>query len=156
MVNLRTYLANFMKILIQTKVDQSHHEVFSGFNEQLFLALKPPLLPLQLLRFDGCVTGDEVHIMLGKGVLSQRWDAKIVDHGKNENEYFFVDKGVQLPFFLKKWTHRHRIVNNDGKGSIIIDDIDYHTPNVLFDYLMYPIMYLQFWMRSPVYKRVFQ
>jgi len=143
-----------MKIRIQTKVNQSYHQVFEGFNEDLFLALKPPLLPLKLLKFDGCKTGDEVHIQLGAGFLTQRWDALIIEDAASDEEYYFIDKGVQLPFFLKTWQHRHRILKAD-EGAYIVDDIDYQTPFWLLDYLMYPVMYLQFYARKPVYKRVF-
>jgi len=143
-----------VKILIKTEVAMPFQEVYKGFNEELFLALKPPLLPLKLLRFDGCETGDQVHIELGFGKLTQRWDALIIDHNQNNEEFYFVDKGVQLPFFLKKWQHRHRILKSKN-GAAIIDDIDYQTPYKFLDYLMYPIMYFQFYLRKPVYKKVF-
>ena len=75
-----------MKILIKTTVQQNYKKVWKGFNQELFEALKPPLLPLELRRFDGSETGDEVHIRLGKGFLSQDWNALIIEHGGNEKE----------------------------------------------------------------------
>lgn len=143
-----------MKIVIKTEVGQAYDEVFRRFDEQLFLALKPPLMPLKLLRFDGCTTGDEVHIELGAGPFKTRWDALIIENGADDQEHYFIDKGVQLPFFLKTWQHRHRILKTNT-GSMIIDDIYYQTPFGLLDYLMYPIMYLQFYARKPVYKKYF-
>ncbi|MEL6845938.1 MAG: hypothetical protein AAFP02_22240 [Bacteroidota bacterium] len=107
-----------------------------------------------MLRFDGCETGDEVHIQLGAGPLTTRWDAEIIDHGASDSEIYFVDSGKRLPPFLSRWRHRHRILNR-GQQAEIVDDIEYHTPFRLLDYLMYPVMYLQFWMRKPVYKKVF-
>lgn len=143
-----------MKILIKTQVEQNHHQVWKGFNRDLFLALKPPFPPMELRRFDGSETGDEVHIRLGAGALSQDWNALIVEHGKTDEEYYFIDEGSTLPFFLKSWTHRHRILKKEN-GAVIIDDIQYRTPNILLDYLMYPLMYFQFWMRQPIYRKVF-
>ena len=144
-----------MKILIKTQVQQHYKKVWKGFNQELFEALKPPLLPLELRRFDGSETGDEVHIRLGKGFLTQDWNAVIIEHGSDEKECYFIDEGSKLPFFLKNWKHRHRILKESENTSIIIDDISYQTPFWLLDYLMYPVMYLQFWARKPVYKKVF-
>lgn len=144
-----------MKIIIKTIVEQDYLTVGKGFNQALFEALKPPLLPLTLKRFDGSKTGDEVHIQLGKGIFSQDWNASIVEDGQNEKEIYFIDIGSKLPFFLKKWKHHHRMLRHENNQTIIIDDIDYFTPFWLTDYLMYPIMYLQFWIRKPVYKKFF-
>lgn len=146
-----------MKIIIKTTVEQDYKTVFSRFDENLFLALKPPFLPLTLRQFDGSMKGDEVKITLGKGFLSQDWDALIVEQVETEAEIYFIDKGVKLPFFLKKWTHRHRILKLNNGQSEIIDDIAYFTPlGKIMDFLMFPVLYLQFWMRKPVYKRYFK
>jgi ligand-binding SRPBCC domain-containing protein len=146
-----------MKILIKTTVEQDYKTVFNRFDEDLFLALKPPLLPLTLRQFDGSMEGDEVKITLGKGFLSQDWDALIVEQAESEDEIYFIDKGVKLPFFLKTWRHRHRILKLKNGKSEIIDDIEYSTPlGKPMDFLMFPVMYLQFWARKSVYKRYFK
>ncbi len=144
-----------MKILLKTQVEQDYQTVYERFDRDLFLALKPPLLPLELKRFDGSKTGDEVHIRLGKGFLSQDWNAKIVEDKLTEDEAYFIDEGIKLPFFLKDWRHKHRIIRNDT-GATIIDDIEYKTPTLLTDYLMYPVMWLQFAARKPVYRKYFR
>lgn len=140
---------------IKTVVEQDYKTVFERFDEDLFLALKPPLLPLTLNRFDGSMKGDEVHITLGKGALSQDWNALIVEQAELADEIYFIDVGSKLPFFLKDWKHKHRIVK-EGEGAMIIDDISYKTPFFLMDYLMFPVLYLQFWARKPVYTRYFK
>lgn len=145
-----------MKIIIKTRVKQDYKTVFEQFNEDLFLALKPPFLPLTLRQFDGSMKGDEVKITLGKGFLSQDWDALITEQKETDGEIYFIDKGVKLPFFLKTWQHRHRILDLKGGNSEIIDDIEYTTPlGKIMDFVMYPLMYLQFWMRKPIYKKYF-
>ena len=145
-----------MRIIIKTQVEQDYQTVFSRFDKDLFLALKPPFLPLTLRQFDGSMKGDEVKIRLGKGFLSQDWDALIIDQKETEDEIYFIDKGTKLPFFLKTWQHKHRIINLKSQNSEIIDDIRYTTPlGKMMDIIFYPILYIQFWMRKPVYKRYF-
>jgi ligand-binding SRPBCC domain-containing protein len=143
-----------MNFKINTLVAQSPENVFAGFTEDLFLALAPPFPKLKLLRFDGCKKDDEVHIELNMLLFKQQWNAKIIASEKLDNEIYFIDFGIKLPFFLRFWEHRHRIIK-DEKGSFIVDDITYKTPFLLLDYLMYPLFYLQFAMRKPVYKRLF-
>lgn len=145
-----------MRIVISTTVNQYYTTIFSRFDRDLFLALKPPLLPMSLRQFDGSMKGDEVKIRIGKGFLSQDWDALIIDQQELSDEIYFVDKGVKLPFFLKTWQHKHRIIKIDNQQSQIIDDIEYTTPlGKLFDVIMYPVLYLQFWVRKPIYKKYF-
>ncbi|MBD0260611.1 MAG: hypothetical protein ICV83_33250, partial [Cytophagales bacterium] len=52
------------------------------------------------------------------------------------------------------WRHRHEI-RQHGTGSLIVDDVSFRSPNRLLDWLLYPVMYLQFAYRKPVYRRLF-
>lgn len=140
-----------MRIRIATRVSQQASAVMAGFNLDLFEALKPPILPLKVLRFDGCETGDEVHLDLGFG---NKWLAKIVDHGSSSEGYFFIDEGLTLPFPLKDWKHRH-LINITESGSEIVDDINFTTGWYLIDGLVYPFMYALFWLRKSIYKSRF-
>jgi len=144
-----------MNFRIETKVKQPAKMVLDGFNEDLFLALKPPLMPLKLLRFDGCEKGDKVQLILGIQPLSQKWDALVIEHGEDDEKFYFTDIGESLPFPLKDWKHRHQILKLE-QGSIIVDDITYTTGFSILDFFMYPIMYLQFYIRKPVYSRLFK
>ncbi|MFY7825646.1 MAG: SRPBCC family protein [Flectobacillus sp.] len=144
-----------MNIFLKTPVEQSIQEVWEGFDEKLFKALAPPFPPFRVLRFDGCVTGDKVGIELDFIFFKQNWESDIVEHQKTEEEYFFVDKGTKLPFFLSSWQHKHRIVRVHTQ-TYIIDDIKYNTPNIILDFLIYPVLYLQFLYRKPIYKRYFK
>jgi ligand-binding SRPBCC domain-containing protein len=139
-----------MQIIIETPVQQDFRQVWKGFNQNLFLQLKPPFLPFRLLRFDGSETGDEVHIL----IFNQRWEALIVEHGETATEIFFIDVGKKLPFPLQTWRHRHRILKTP-QGSLIVDDIHFVTISKLTDYLIYPLLYLQFAARKKIYQRVF-
>ena len=144
-----------MKIQINTSVSASLTQVKGGFTEDLFLKLNPPFPPVKLLRFDGCKAGDSVVLELNFILFKQQWVSDIIEDNETEEEWFFVDRGVKLPFFLKKWTHRH-IVNEDGSGAQIIDDITFSTGTLLTDLLFYPALLGQFLYRKPIYKKVFK
>jgi ligand-binding SRPBCC domain-containing protein len=143
-----------MKLIIITTVNQSYLQVKAGFNETLFKELSPPFPPVKLLRFDGSTKGDLVTLELNFIFFKQKWTSEIVADLTDENEFYFIDKGIQLPFFLKKWTHKHRILK-DGEKSIIRDEIDYEAPFGLLTWLLYPTLFLQFAYRKPIYKKIF-
>jgi ligand-binding SRPBCC domain-containing protein len=143
-----------MKILISTRIEQDYLSVKEGFNEKLFLQLSPPFPPVRLLRFDGSATGDIVILELNFLLFKQKWVSEITDDQTDENEFYFIDEGIELPFFLKKWKHKHRILKA-GNQSIIRDEIEYQAPLGLMTLLLYPVLLLQFLYRKPIYKKVF-
>ncbi len=142
-----------MRLCIRTKVSADLAVVKSRFNEELFLKLSPPFPKVALLRFDGCETGHVVALQLNFLFFKQVWKSEIMEDNESAEEWYFVDRGVELPFFLKGWTHRH-VVNSLEVGSEVMDEIDYSTGTVLTDVLMYPLMMLQFLYRKPIYRKV--
>ncbi len=144
-----------MNFIIKTQVGQSAAQVLDGFDAELFLALKPPLIPLELNRFDGCEKGDKVHLVLGKNPISQEWHALISEHGEDETKFYFTDIGEKLPFPLKDWCHRHRI-HKTPKGAIIEDNITYTSGWLLFDGIMFPLLYGMFFLRKRIYREYFK
>jgi ligand-binding SRPBCC domain-containing protein len=153
----------YMRLTIKTPVEQSYREVFEGFTFELFQKLTPTFPRVIVKRFDGCRTGDEVHIEMELPVLNrtEQWISRIVRDGEIKgnstynNELYFVDEGTTLPFFLSYWRHMHRIVSAEGGGSVIIDDIEYRSKNFLTPFV-YPVILAQFAARSPVYKEYFK
>ncbi|WP_027000633.1 SRPBCC family protein [Eisenibacter elegans] len=147
-----------MRLCLQTKVQQPYNQVFEGFTQELFLSLNPPFPKVRLERFDGCLTGDKVVIKLWFVFFWQTWEAYITHHEHLEGQaWLFVDEGAKLPFFLKKWKHHHRMIAQPDGGSLIVDDVQYHTPGGwLMDCLMYPALWLQFAYRKPIYRRMFK
>jgi ligand-binding SRPBCC domain-containing protein len=143
-----------MKITIETSVNQDYLQVKEGFNEMLFKKLSPPFPPVKLLRFDGSTKGDLVTLELNFIFFKQKWTSEIMEDQTTDKEFYFIDKGIELPFFLKKWTHKHRIVK-DGENSIIRDEIDYQAPFRILTLILYPAMLLQFAYRKPIYKKIF-
>lgn len=148
-----------MKINIETAVNQSVSEVWQQFDDKLLLKLSPPFPPVRLISF-GHKIGEKVTLELNFFILRQLWVSLITESEVSQHESFFVDEGIQLPFFLKYWRHKHRIVKNtelhSKNSSVIIDEIEFRTPTVLTDYIFYPILYLQFLYRKPIYQRVFK
>lgn len=140
-------------LIFKTPVTSSMNTVRDGFNLELFKALKPPGVQLEVARFDGCKKGDEVHLKVGLGIKVE-WISLITEDSETENEWSFVDEGKKLPFPLTAWRHHHRVVK-DGEGSIIIDDISYSCGFSLITKLMKPILYLQFVGRGSIYRRIF-
>ena len=143
-----------MRIKITTAVIADIKTVWQGFDESLFLALAPKSMPFRLLRFDGCGVGDEVHLRLGSGWLSQEWYALVTEQKSSDNEIYFIDKGIKLPFFLSEWQHTHRIIRHETvtTKSLIVDDIVCRSP---FGYLIYPFLWFQFWKRKVIYGKIF-
>lgn len=148
-----------MKINIETAVNQSVSDVWNQFDDKLLLKLSPPFPPVKLISF-GQKIGEKVTFELNFFIKRQLWVSKITDSYLSVEESYFIDEGVQLPFFLKYWKHKHRIVRDNtspnGSGSIIIDEIEFRTPTILTDYIFYPILYLQFLYRKPIYQRIFK
>ncbi|WP_460975862.1 SRPBCC family protein [Spirosoma knui] len=144
-----------MKLVLKTQVNTSLSIVWSGFDRALFSQLSPPFPPVEVVRFDGCLQGDVVHLRLNFGVFRQDWISLITDQQRTDSEIFFIDEGTRLPFFLRYWRHRHRLIRDESDKTILIDDITYRTPFWLTDYLFYPIMWLLFAYRKPIYRRVF-
>jgi ligand-binding SRPBCC domain-containing protein len=144
-----------MRIRIITDVNQSVSKVFEGFNETLFLQLSPPFPPVKLLRFDGCKKRDEVHLQLSFIFFKQQWISVITEFQNNEGEIYFIDEGISLPFFLKSWKHKHLIKTHQSTTQII-DDIEFSTGTTITNMLFYPLLYLQFLYRKPIYKKLFK
>lgn len=140
---------------ISTLIPLPKEAVFDGFTLDLFKALKPPLVGLKVIRFDGCSVGDEVHLVVGT-LIKQEWISIITQFGNTENEIFFVDQGKKLPFFLSQWKHKHRMLANSESSTTIIDEIEYSSGYKWMDFLLFPVLFLQFYYRKGAYKKFFK
>jgi len=139
---------------MSTLVDQDFLSVKEQFNAELLKSLSPPFPKVTIRRFDGIHTGDKVSMELDFVFFKQQWDGDIIDDRQTDQEFYFIDIGTKLPFFLKTWQHRHRLINK-GEQTLIVDEIDYQSNNKLMTILFYPAMVLQFLYRKPIYKRIF-
>lgn len=144
-----------MNLTIETTVEKNYLEVKAGFTEHLFKKLAPPFPPVEVLRFDGCKTGDQVALELNFILFRQKWISLITEDGTNEKEFYFVDEGIRLPFFLGKWKHRHRVISL-GSGSLIRDEIEFSGPYRWISPLLFPLLWIQFAYRKPIYRKIFK
>jgi ligand-binding SRPBCC domain-containing protein len=144
-----------MHLKIKTVVKQNYLKVKTGFTKELFLSLNPPFPPVVLKEFGGCEKSDIVHLRLNFILFKQDWISEITYDRTDAKVFEFIDEGKKLPFFLKSWKHHHLVNNIDGERSEIVDDIHFKTPFMLMDYLMYPVLWLQFAYRKPIYRKLF-
>lgn len=144
-----------MKFTISTAVAQDYLSVKNGFDETLFKQLSPPFPPVKLLQFDGSQKGDFVSLELNFLLFRQVWTSQITADKTDEMEFYFIDEGIQLPFFLGKWQHKHRIIKN-GEHSIIRDEILYKGRYAWLTPVLFPVLYFQFLYRKPIYKKIFK
>lgn len=148
-------LCLYMRIKIPIPVEGKPEEILKRFDRQLFEALSPPGIKVELLRFDGSKKGDKIHVRLHMPLLGkQDWVSVITEEVWSEQEAYFVDEGEQLPAFLSQWRHKH-LVEAYKNGSRIVEDISYESPYKILTILLYPVMYLQFAYRKIVYWKVF-
>lgn len=144
-----------MQIRISTKVAQSLESVQEGFTAELFVKLNPPFPIVKVLKFDGCRKGDFVELLLDFKVSKQKWVSEITFNNETEKVFEFIDEGMLMPFPFSSWKHHHMVIATEN-GCQIIDQIDYQTKNKLITFLMYPLLFLQFLYRKPVYRKVFK
>ncbi len=144
-----------MNLKFKTEVSSSLEQVKQGFDRNLFLQLKPPLIQLALDRFDGCEVGHEIHLRVGLPGLLQTWVSRITFHQFAQDSWSFVDEGGPLPFPLKKWRHHHGVRSKPSGGSEITDDITYSSGNRILDLVLFGPLWLSFAGRASVYRRVF-
>lgn len=153
--NLFFFFCSIMQITISTTVGKHYLAVKEGFNQDLFSSLSPPFPPVKLLRFDGSEKGDIVSLELNFVFFKQVWTSEIIEDYTSESEFYFVDKGIKLPFFLGIWQHKHRLINRGDSETEIRDEITYQGSSWILTPLLYPILYLQFLYRKPIYRRIF-
>lgn len=143
-----------MRIVIKTVVKGHYLDVMQGFDRQLFEALTPELGKLEIVTFTGSKKGDRVHLRFLSPVKAD-WVSNITADGADDQEAFFVDEGVQLPWPLAYWKHRHIVQHRTDSSSIIVDDISYRGKNAFFTLLLYPALWLGFYPRKRKYQSYF-
>jgi ligand-binding SRPBCC domain-containing protein len=146
-----------MRFQILTSVQGSHREVFAGFDHQLLLKLTPPGAKIELLHAD-MPDAPQGYIQLRVtllGIIRQNWINDFSHFELSDRECHFVDQGRQMPFPIRFWRHDHRVLADGADRSIINDDVTFKTGFFLLDWLLFPLLWLQFRYRRPIYKRHF-
>ncbi len=145
-----------MNILIRTLLDVPFEKVKAGFNRELFLALAPPWAKAKLIRFDGCKTGDQVHLEMQMLGIKDEWESLITHHSDTPSEWSFIDEGKVLPKPLSNWKHHHRVVRISEQQTEIVDDIHFECRPSFLAPLMFPVLWASFAIRPGRYKAFFK
>lgn len=143
-----------MNIQLRTKVNGHYKEVMRQFDKQLFEALKPSNADMEIVAFTGSKKGNKVHLRFHSPIKAE-WISHITEDGVNEREAFFIDEGVELPYPLSYWKHKHIVQKITDDTSYIIDDISFTGKNHLLSLLLYPAIYAGFYPRKKIYKAYF-
>ena len=144
-----------MKINIETKVEGHFLDVYKAFDLQLFEFLKPKGAKMEIIDFTGSKKGDTVRIRFIRPVKTD-WISEISEDFVGDDEAYFIDQGTILPWPLSSWKHKHLISHESNTHSIIKDQIEFKTISFILDYLIWPIMYIAFALRKPLYKKYFK
>ena len=144
-----------MRLLIRSIVATPFEQVQKNFDKELFEALLPPPFVARLVRYDGSVPDDEVHMQFHLPWRSL-WISRITHSEQTATTFHFIDEGIQLPFGLRKWKHQHGVIKIDAHKTQIIDDIHFSTGNKILDLLTLPLMFLAFYPRKWQYKSFFK
>ena len=144
-----------MNIILKAPVKGNYKKVMEAFDRELFEALKPPYGEMEIATFTGSKKGDKVHMKFHKPLRAE-WISHITEDGETDLRAWFVDVGVQLPWPLATWTHRHIVEKVDDNNSIIMDDMTFTGKNFLLTLLLYPSLFLGFYPRKKVYQAYFE
>jgi ligand-binding SRPBCC domain-containing protein len=139
-----------MNITLRSKVNGELTAIYKHFDADLFRYLLPP--GAQLIEFGGSKQGDKVHLKLP---IAGEWISEITEDGASEDLCYFIDEGRKLPFPIKEWRHKH-ILHRQGNNTIVEDNMNFSTGNIITDILFYPVLFLSFLPRVWQYKRYFK
>ena len=143
-----------MRLVLRTQVKGNYKAVMEQFDRNLFEALSPKQGKIEIVEFTGSKKGDRVHLRFLSPIKAD-WVSLITEDGVNDREAYFVDEGVELPFPLRYWRHRHVVERLTDDTSIIVDDIQYKGSNAIISGLMYPALWAAFYPRKRVYRSYF-
>lgn len=143
-----------MDLILKTPVKGHYKSVMAAFDRRLFEALKPPVGKMEIVEFTGSKKGDKVHIQFLSPIKAE-WISDIVEDGETDQRAWFVDVGVQLPWPLVSWTHRHIVEKIDDQSSMIVDDITFSCSNFIITLFFYPAIFLGFYPRKKIYRNYF-
>ncbi|MFT6333452.1 MAG: ligand-binding SRPBCC domain-containing protein [Saprospiraceae bacterium] len=144
-----------MNLKFKASVKGNYKKVMASFDRNLFEALKPPFGKMEIVEFTGSKKGDRVHIKFHTPIKAD-WVSNIVEDEVTNEMASFVDVGVELPWPLVTWTHRHIVEKIDDDNSMIIDDITFTASNFILSLIMYPAIFLGFYPRKKIYQDYFE
>ncbi len=143
-----------LKFSLQTTINATIDEVWKQFDKDLLEKLSPPFPIISISTFDGCEINDKVVIDMNFLITKTSWSSLIIENQNSENEKFFVDQGIKMPFGLTYWKHKHGLIKKNSTTTIILDAIEFETPSIILDYILFPLFYGMILYRKPLYKKL--
>lgn len=142
-----------VKFTVSTQIHElTPEEVYRVFNYDLLWALSPPFAKPRAVLYEGNRPGHRMVFGLVTPLGTKHWAGRVTEEGHTANEIYFVDEGEQMPFGLRLWRHKHRMIRN-GAGTLLRDEVRFETRNPLFTALLFPVLYAQFIYRKPRYEK---
>ncbi|MFA8300519.1 MAG: hypothetical protein ACEPOV_10180 [Hyphomicrobiales bacterium] len=142
-----------MKLQISTLIQGNYMDIYKAFDKNLFNFLNPIKSLVTVKKFEGTSTGNRFHL---KFPLSQDWKGIITETKETDNYCYFTDEGLNLPFGLIQWRHRHWIIRLDDNESSITEDISFKCSSIFLNAIMYPFFWAVMYFRRFYYKRYFK
>ena len=143
------------RIKLKTKVKGSPEEILKSFNEELFMKLNPPFIDVELTQFDGSHKDNEIKLTTNFLGYYQYWHNKVIDRFDSEHEAYFIDEGIEMPFPITSWSHKHKVIKVDEEHSYIVDDIEFKCSHFLLEFFVYPAIFITMFYRKPIYVDTF-
>lgn len=126
--------------------------VYRVFTNELLTALSPPFAKPVTRHYGGNRPGNRLHFTLRTPLGRKDWKGKVTEEGHTETEIYFVDEGLEMPFGLTHWRHKHRLLKTPT-GTQIRDEVQFETKNSLLTALLFPVLWAQFLYRKPLYAK---
>jgi ligand-binding SRPBCC domain-containing protein len=138
---------------LSTPVQAPLRHVKELFTADLLLKLSPPFPRVRLQRFDGCTKDDQVILEINILFFTLTWSSAIIEDKLTDEEWYFIDKGIQMPLGLQFWQHKHRVKKINEETCEIIDEISFDTHHAFLNYLLFPFLWGMIFYRKPFYKK---
>lgn len=142
-----------MRFTVTTHVrGVSPQAAYSVFTDRLLAALSPPFVKPVTQLYEGNRPGHQLRFSLHTPLGTQTWTGKVTEEQISETEIYFVDEGLEMPFGLIYWRHKHRLLKT-VEGTRIRDEVQFRTKNSLLSVLLFPVLWFQFLYRKPMYAK---
>ncbi|MFO7978298.1 MAG: hypothetical protein R6U64_06520 [Bacteroidales bacterium] len=143
-----------MRIILKTTIKRDFQTVVSGFNKELFEYLIGYYPLVKLRRYDGQEHGDMVHFNFGWSGTNE-WKVVVKDSELTSKNYWFIHRGLTMPFGLDFWQHMHRVVALGKNKTAIIDYIQFESKWKWLNPLNFVFLYLVLFPQKLFYRRYY-
>jgi ligand-binding SRPBCC domain-containing protein len=144
-----------MNLFSTTRISAPLSHVEQHFNQNLFAYLNPPGAKLEIKRFDGTNKGDRIMLKLETPIMKGDWNGTILERVSDQEQFYFIDIGDQLPWPLVSWHHKHLVEKIDENHCQLTDQVTFNTSSVFLDNLYYPFFWGMFFWRRHRYQKYF-